>query len=113
MAFTAIAVWIALAFAVEFIVDILKQMLPILDTKIKGIDNERIMALLFGLLICYGAKVDFFDMLGIAYSIPYVGAGISALFIAGGSGKLHDFIKGIANIADQYRKVVPEPELEE
>ncbi len=101
MTFTTIAVWIILCISVEYIVDILKQAFPLLDTKINGVDNEKGLAFVFGLLMCFTASVDFFEMLGLTYTIPYVGYVLSAIFIAGGSGKIHDFIKAIGDIGNK------------
>jgi len=93
-----ISLWVVLCVAIEFLIEVLKQIFPIINTKIKGVDNERVIAFIFGLLMCFGASIDFFRMLGITYNIPYVGYILSAIFLAGGSGKLHDFIKAINTI---------------
>jgi len=106
MVSTAVIVWLALTIAVEFMVDIIKQIFPFLNTKISHVDIERLLALGIGLGICFGASIDFFSMIGIDYAFPYVGPSISALFVAGGSGKLHDFIKAIATVAEQYKESV-------
>ena len=103
MAFTTITIWIVLSIAVEFFIEILKQAFPALNTKIKGVDNERLMALVLGFLVCLGAHIDFFEMLGIPFSMTYVGYVFSAVFIAGGSGRIHDFIKVIITIGKKYQ----------
>lgn len=103
MAFTAFTLWVALAVSVEYTIEILKQVFPALNTKVNGVDNERLLALFLGVVVCVGARVDFFAMLGIDYGLPYVGYLISAIFIAGGSGKLHDFIKAIVTLGESSR----------
>jgi hypothetical protein len=71
MTFTVIVLLLVLSLSVEFIIEIIKQAVPALNTEVKGISLERVMAFIFGLLMCIGAKVDFFDMLGVEYAIPY------------------------------------------
>lgn len=97
MVFNAVATWFALAIGVEFMIDILKQAFPFLNTKVAGIDNERVMAILIGFLICYGSGLDFFELFGIPYTLPFVGYILGAILIAGGSAKMHDLVKAIGS----------------
>lgn len=107
MSLTAFTLWLALAVVIEYLIDILKQAFPILDSKVTGIDGERVLAIFISLIICFGAQIDFFSMLGVTYNIPFVGYIFSAVLIAGGSGKLHDFIKALTAIGQKNGETEP------
>lgn len=101
MTFTAITLLLVLSLSVEYIVEIFKGVFPALDSDVKGVSVSRIIAFIFGLITCIVAQIDFFEMLGVTtYTVPYVGYVISAIFVAGGSGKVHDLAKLLRTTSD-------------
>lgn len=88
--------WLFLAFIVERVTELITKMIPILERlKIKYVNIEMTLAFLISLLIAFGANLDFFRMFDIAFTLPYVGIVLSAVFMSGGSNVVHDIIKWI------------------
>jgi len=107
MAFQAFIILIVLAISVEYLIEILKQAFPIINTDLYGVDSERVLAIILGGVMTIGARINFFALLGVDYLPVFVGYLFSAIIIAGGSGQLHDFIKAIIAIGEKYRETEP------
>lgn len=78
------AVAVVLAVVVEAVIEYLKELLS------KKITTEQVVAIIFGLLLAFGAGLDVFRLLEIDFGIPYLGTVIMGLFISRGSGWVHD-----------------------
>ncbi len=89
-------VWIMMAVLCKWVVDILKAIFPWLDTSFKIGSGEKefhvewLVSILVAGLLCFGANLDFFNLLGIEYDLPWVGLIIGLLVIASGSSGIHD-----------------------
>ncbi len=57
---------------------------------INGIDFKKIISVVLSLLICFGANLDLFELLGIDFNIPYVGIVLLAIVFSRGSNVVHD-----------------------
>jgi|LSQX01.1.fsa_nt_gb hypothetical protein len=88
-----IAVWLFLAFTVERIVELLLSLAPKLDKKqFLGVDVPVCLSLILSLILAFGAQLDFFQIFGVAFKWPEVGTVLTAIFMVGGSGALHDIL---------------------
>ncbi len=89
--------WVVISVVVERLVEVISKMFPILNhLKLKLLEAKLVLALVIGLLLSFGASLDFFSMFGIEFKILYVGEIISAIFIAAGSNYVHDLISYIS-----------------
>lgn len=59
------------------------------------INYRKVMALVLSLVICYGASLDLFAVLGMEIN-TYIGIGITSIIVSFGSNKVHDLINKIA-----------------
>ena len=86
---------IAISILTKYALDAVKAMIPALkqlDAKYKQVAIFYILGFGVSLLLAFGMKADIFQMLGIEFSIKYVGIIITALIASGGSKVVHDFI---------------------
>ncbi|NLY53737.1 MAG: hypothetical protein GX060_03820 [Firmicutes bacterium] len=95
-------VWLFLSFTVERIVELILCLIPQLDAKrqIAGINVPGLLAFVVALVLSYGAQLDFFQMFGVSFQWPAIGPLLSAFFMVGGSGVIHDLI-GWVNAAKE------------
>jgi len=87
------------AFLVEAIVTNVK---PIYD-KEKGWNIDMIASILLGILVCVGAGVDLFSLIGIPFQIPFVGAVLTGLLISRGANVFHDILSSLGSWAGMMR----------
>lgn len=59
------------------------------------INVDRVGALLIGLLLAIGAKIDLLQLAGVGLVIPYLGMALTGLLISRGSNFAHDLINKI------------------
>ena len=99
--------WVFLSVVVERMIEILVRLIPAIDdVKLSQLNIKLCIALVIGLLFSFGAGLDFFGMVNINFSIPFVGNVISGIFIMAGSNYISDLIATL-------NRVRKEPELEE
>ncbi len=85
--------WVFLAGVTERIVEWLTKAFPVLgELKLQQLDIKLVLSLIFGLVFAFGAKLDFFEMVGVNFDWDYVGQIMSAGFISMGSNVIHDII---------------------
>lgn len=70
------------------------------------INFDKIGALVIGLLLAIGARVDLLEMVGIHLYIPWLGIILTGLLISRGANFMHDLLTSISNIQNNT-KVVP------
>lgn len=75
---------VVLAVVVEALIEYVKEL------KSGKFTVEQGIAIVLGLLLAFGAKLDLFQMIEVQFSIPYVGTVIVGLCISKGAGWLHD-----------------------
>ena len=104
--------WAFLSVVVERIIEVISRFFPVLDTvNVKQVNIKMIIAFIFGGLFAFGGELDFFQMVNISFNIPYVGQGISALFIMAGSNYIHDLISAV-NRTKESEVIIVEVEKE-
>ena len=97
-----ILAWAFLSIVVERIIEIIVRLFPILDDiKIKELDIKLGIAFIFGLVLAFGAQLEFFSMFNIEFHYLYVGQIISAIFIMAGSNYIHDLISALNRSREQ------------
>jgi len=88
-----ITIFLFLSFLVERLVEWVVRLIPPLDdVEIKFVNIQMVLAVLFSLILAFGAKLDFFVMMGIPFYWPYVGIILTAIIMSGGSNFVHDII---------------------
>jgi len=84
---------LVLAVVCEAVVEWLKHVFTLSSPLI-----TELTALMVGLILAFGSQVDLFDLIGIEFVIPYVGAILAGFLIGRGSNYIHDFsdrLKGL------------------
>ena len=71
-----------------------------------------LIGLVLGGLFAFGADLDFFSMVNITFFIPYVGQGISAVFIMAGSNYINDLISAVNRTRAADEVIIVEVERE-
>lgn len=88
--------WVFLAIITERFIEVLTKLIPALDeVLIKEFNLKLAMAFAIGLVMAFGANLDFFQMVGIDFAWPYAGQVITAFFIMAGSNYTNDIISMI------------------
>lgn len=72
--------------------------------KEKGLNTDRIGTIIVGIFICILAKVDFFKLFGINFSVEYFGYVLTGLIVSRGSNFLHDLFGSIDKIYQNQKK---------
>ncbi len=99
--------WVFLAIVVERVIEMLVKFIPVLDEiHIKQVDIKMIIALMFGGISAFGAQLDFFELVGITFELPYVGFAITTVFIAAGSNYVSDIIGTLGKVKETQVVVV-------
>lgn len=60
---------------------------------------DRIGAIVLGLLLAFGARLDFLALIGVPLVIPYLGYVLTGLMLSRGANFVHDLWTKISNIA--------------
>lgn len=99
--------WLFLSVIVERIVEVLVKLIPVIDNvKIKQFDIKMLIAFIFGAVFVFGADLDFFRMVNIEFTLPYVGYVVSSVFVMAGSGYISDIISQLGRVKEQQVIVV-------
>ncbi len=87
---------IVLAVLVEYVVEILKDLIPYIEEKVGRIEIARVVAFVVSLILVITLEVDFLEEFGlIENGNIWVGFIISALFISAGAHVIYDFLKNL------------------
>ena len=99
--------WLFLSVIVERIVEVLVKLVPAVgDIRIKQFDIKMLIAFVFGAVFVFGADLDFFRMVNIEFTLPYVGYVVSSIFVMAGSGYISDIIAQLGRVKEQQVIVV-------
>ena len=91
-----------IAFLVEAILQTIK---PIYD-KEKGWNQDKIISIVVGILICLVTGVDLFAELGFVVSVPYLGSIMTGIIASRGSNFVHDIFKFVQGKAEKQQQEV-------
>jgi hypothetical protein len=69
------------------------------------ISIDRIGSLIVSELLCFGANIDLFGIVGQPLSIPYIGIILSGLLISRGSNFIHDLLSSINNLKENTKDI--------
>jgi hypothetical protein len=87
-------IWIFLAYIVERAVEATVTVIPFLDKKVLwGWPVNLILALIYGMLLAFGANLNFFAMFGIEFQWAVIGHLVCGLFMALGAKFCHGIFK--------------------
>lgn len=64
----------------------------------KKIFADKFVPICFGILLCIGAKVDFFQLVQVPLYIPYLGYVFSGVLIGRGANFVHDLLKSVESL---------------
>jgi len=59
---------------------------------------DRIGALVVGLLLAFGTKLDLMESLGVPIVLPYLGTILTGLLISRGANFMHDIVASVNNL---------------
>lgn len=100
-----ITIFLFLSFLVERLVEwVVRLVPPLADVEIKYVNLQMVLAVLFSLILAFGAKLDFFVMMGIPFFWPYVGIILTAIVMSGGSNFVHDIIGWVEAQKDKTKE---------
>jgi len=68
------------------------------------VDVDRIGSICLGILLAFGAKVDFLALVGIPLIIPYLGYVLTGLIISRGSNFVHDLWVSLQSLRIAIKK---------
>jgi flagellar biosynthesis protein FliR len=87
-------IWIFLAYIVERAVEATVTVIPFLDKKvIWGWPVNLLLALVYSMVLAFGANLNFFAMFGVEYKWAVIGTVLAGLFMAGGAKFAHSIFK--------------------
>lgn len=103
-------------FTVAFLVEAIWQALkPLWPRRLKelekeeGISVDSIGSLALSLLLCFGARVNLLEMVGVNIAIPYIGPyigmALTAFLVYRGGNFLHDAIQALNGIKNNQNPV--------
>ncbi|NLW16200.1 MAG: hypothetical protein GX033_00810 [Firmicutes bacterium] len=88
-----ITLWFFMAFTVERIVELVLILIPRLDKKqVLGVDVPVLLSFVLSLILAFGARLDFFEIVNVEFAWSEVGTVLSAVFMVGGATVLHDIL---------------------
>lgn len=61
---------------------------------------DKVGALITSLIVCVGARLDLFSLLGINIYIPFLGTVLTGILASRGSNFIHDLIEKITNVKE-------------
>ena len=67
------------------------------------VSPDRIGAAIIGLLLAFGARIDFLEMVGIGLVIPYLGYVVTGLLISRGANVVHDIWNVVGSFSTKVR----------
>jgi len=90
---------LVLALVVEALWDSLKM------TWQKGkFSPDRVGALVLGIVLAVGADVDFFELVGVPISWPYVGPILTGVILSRGANFVHDLLASVEGLKGRTRE---------
>ncbi len=85
--------WLFSSFVVERLTEGFLKLFPIIDKKkIAEVNIPLLIALIFSLVISFGAGFNLFTIFDIDFHFKYAGEFFSAILMSGGSKVIHDII---------------------
>ena len=97
MNFTHLAL---VAFLVEALIQTIK---PIYDKQKGGLNIDKLVSIIVGILVCVAARVDLFAELGLVVEVPYLGFVLTGVIASRGSNFVHDIFKFVQGKAEQQQ----------
>lgn len=61
------------------------------------VNIDRIGALIIGLVVAIGTRVDILDLVGVSVDIPYLGMILTGILMSRGSNFIHDLLVKVSN----------------
>ena len=90
--------FLVIAFIVEAIWETLKMVWQ--DGKLS---IDRVGAVIVGLLLALGTRLDLLEMIGIPTYIPYMGVVLTGLLISRGANFAHDLLETISSLHQELK----------
>ena len=106
-AFAALAILLVLAVIAETIIMVLKAVFPFISLiPDKRVHPELFLAVLVGIMLCFGSGVRLLALLGIEFRYVAADFILTGLLVGRGSNFVHDFI-GRLNAAKEGKAPAP------
>ena len=86
-----------LAITVEALVQYGKTFLKMLEDKQYKVAVTQLGAVVLAVILCFATGADVYALLGITFSVPWLGILLSGIFASRGSNYLADIIKRLQN----------------
>ena len=88
---------LSLAVIVEALVQYAKTVIKMLESKQYKTFATQLAAILIAVFICFAAGADIFALMGISFSVHWLGTLLTGIVISRGANYTSDFIKRIQN----------------
>ena len=88
---------LVLAITVEALIQYGKTILEMLEKKQYKTFATQLAAILISVFICFAAGVDLYALVGVSFTVPWLGTLLTGIVVSRGSNYTSDFIKRLQN----------------
>ena len=88
---------LVLAITVEAIIQYSKTIIEMLEKKQYKTFATQLAAILLSVFICFTAGVDLYTLVGVSFTLPWLGMLLTGIVVSRGSNYTSDFIKRLQN----------------
>ena len=88
---------LVLAITVEAIIQYSKTIIEMLEKKQYKTFATQLAAILLSVFICFTAGVDLYTLVGVSFTLPWLGMLLTGIVVSRGSNYPSDFIKRLQN----------------
>ena len=88
---------LVLAITVEALIQYSKTIIEMLEKKQYKTFATQLTAILLSVFICFAAGVDLYTLVGVSFTVPWLGMLLTGIVVSRGSNYTSDFIKRLQN----------------
>ena len=88
---------LVLAITVEALIQYGKTILEMLEKKQYKTFATQLAAILISVFICFAAGVNLYALVGVSFTVPWLGTLLTGIVVSRGSNYTSDFIKRLQN----------------
>lgn len=88
---------LVLAITVEALIQYSKTIIEMLEKKQYKTFATQLTAILLSVFICFAAGVDLYTLVGVSFTVPWLGTLLTGIVVSRGSNYTSDFIKRLQN----------------
>lgn len=93
-----IVLTIVIAVTVEALIEYVKTIGKAVLTKEWKTFVTQLIALAVSIVLCFAVKADIYSVLGVTFSIPWIGCLLTGVFASRGANYVSDFVKKLQSL---------------